>query len=70
MKQMHSGLFLPFGLALVLFLLDGCVTNTKTTYLQEYDISMYEADSIFEETYKLQIRNKLHWIKNTQAHPR
>lgn len=46
-------------LVVVLFLLNGCVTNKKTTYFQEYDISQYEADSSFNETYKLQVSDNI-----------
>lgn len=59
MKQKQTGLFLLIGPTLILFLLNGCVTNKKTTYLQEYDISMYQSDSIFEETYRLQTSDNI-----------
>ena len=42
-----------------LFILDGCVVNKKTTYLQEYDISQYEADTSFNESYKLQVSDNI-----------
>lgn len=59
MKQKQTGLSLLIGLTLILFLLDGCVTSEKTTYLQEYDISMYQSDSIFDETYRLQTSDNI-----------
>ena len=59
MKKSQSGIFLIIGLTLLLFLLEGCVTNKKTTYLQEYEISMYESDSIFDETYRLQYADNI-----------
>jgi polysaccharide export outer membrane protein len=59
MKKNQTGIFLVIGLAFILFLLEGCVTNKKTAYLQEYDISQYESDSIFSETYKLQTSDNI-----------
>lgn len=54
MKQRQTGIFLVISIVLAFIFLDGCVVNTKTTYLQEYDISKYEPDSTFIANYKLQ----------------
>jgi polysaccharide export outer membrane protein len=59
MKQKKKGFFLLAGLALLLVVQEGCVTTKKTNYLQEYDISKYESDPIFEETYKLKISDNI-----------
>ncbi len=54
MKQKQTSFSLVIGLVLAFFLLDGCVVNEKTIYLQKYDVGKYESDFIFDETYRLQ----------------
>lgn len=54
MKQKQPSFLLVISLVLALFLLDGCVVNKKTTYLQTYDVGKYQSDSVFIETYRLQ----------------
>jgi polysaccharide biosynthesis/export protein len=59
MKQNRTGVFLIIGLSIAFFFLEGCVVNKKTNYLQVYDVSKYEANPDFEESYKLQASDNI-----------
>lgn len=50
---------LVIGLAMML-MIDGCVTNKKTTYLQEYADSQYEMDTTWNESYRIQANDNLY----------